>query len=555
MKSHESRQSSSLDSQMKKLSPLEMAVSRYQGALASICESQLLLSREHILEVFNARDALMAVLSAQSEISGEIQKQIVALDTTLKQLSTAISKEVDLAAWRSSLNPPQEAWWWFLETFAKRDKLESAIGCYKTALSGLEEKTESLEPAKVNHSLVQSILDVFIARDALQQELNNGKTPGSSCIKVNQLDRRFKEQFQRLPQKISHQQRAKLVSQLEEFRALRHPPREAWWWFVRIPVYFSTHLDGIWDIGTIIWLIAIFTLAIDISLRFLSSGAGLGFSGSFAVTSQMIISLLSGGSLTKEGQAFLEKKFKHWKIPSFLWSEFKFGAASALLIFLAVFYNFLPRIATQYNNLGIEDYKSGQLDNAESKYKLAISLNRDYREAHYNLAVLYEDLQDEQKARNHYIVAVEGGSPGAMNNLARLNILSEKYSLAVYLLEKGIFELKKDSSKLVEGNAYVEYSLFKNLGWARLKQERYGEALDALTRATNIETIKRKASAYCLLGQVQEKLGKNKQALEAWSNCDLSLANPNTPEEDQWIYQAQQKLKEAKTQNEKTNNQ
>ena len=535
--------------------PIETAVSHYQAAIDTISKSQSPLSIEHILEVFNARDALMAVLTQRSEISGEIQKQIVDLDTTLKQLSQNISKAIDLAQWRSSLNPPQEAWWWFLETFVKADKLKEALDCYKKDLSGLEEKTESLKSATVNPSLAESILDVLVARDAVQQELNNAGIPGSSCVEVNELDRRLKEQFHSFHQKISREQRANMVSRLEEFRNLRYPPKESWWWFLRIPVYFGDRFDRVWDIGTIIWLTAIFSLVTDISSRFLSSGAGLGFFGSFSVTFQGVLVLIGGGSLTKHGQAFLEETFKHWKIPSFLWQEAKFGAASGLLLFFVVFHSFLPKIAEQYNNLGWRDYYSGQLNSAESKYKLAISLNPNYPEAHYNLAVLYEDLQDEKKARNHYIVAVEGGFPGAMNNLARLNILSEKYSLAVYLLEKGIFELKKDSSRLVEGNANVEYSLFKNLGWARLKQGRYAEALDALTRATNIKSVKEKASAYCLLGQVQEKLGKNERALEAWSNCDRSLANPNTPEEDEWLYQAQQKLKEAKTQKQKSKNQ
>ncbi|MDJ0714825.1 MAG: hypothetical protein QNJ54_11475 [Prochloraceae cyanobacterium] len=74
--------------------PIEAAVSHYQAAIDTISESQSPLSIEHILEVFNARDVLMSVLTQQSEISGEIQKQIVSLDTTLKQHSQAISKAI-----------------------------------------------------------------------------------------------------------------------------------------------------------------------------------------------------------------------------------------------------------------------------------------------------------------------------------------------------------------------------------------------------------------------------------------------------------------------------
>ena len=99
----------------------------------------------------------------------------------------------------------------------------------------------------------------------------------------------------------------------------------------------------------------------------------------------------------------------------------------------------------------------------------------------------------------------------------------------------------------IKGKEQIQYSLLKNLGWARLKQGRYEEAKDALEAATTIDLSQKPASAYCLLAQALEELDNNKESLkEALFNCENHSPNPNNPEEEEWVYQAQQKLKNYK---------
>jgi Flp pilus assembly protein TadD len=154
-------------------------------------------------------------------------------------------------------------------------------------------------------------------------------------------------------------------------------------------------------------------------------------------------------------------------------------------------------------------------------------------QAHYNLGVLYEDLQQIDKARTEYLAAVQGGLDAAHNNLARLNILGENYSAAVPLLKKGLLLTKDDE---------VRYDLHKNLGWARLGQARYDEAIVELQAA--IALLPDKAPAHCLLAQVLENRGDQAGAQVEWELC-LKLADPLRPDEDTWIGMARQRVKGA----------
>jgi TolA-binding protein len=72
---------------------------------------------------------------------------------------------------------------------------------------------------------------------------------------------------------------------------------------------------------------------------------------------------------------------------------------------------FVAPHCVEYNNSGFQDYLNGRLDSAEKKYKRAIELYPDYTEAHYNLGLLYEDLQNLERARTEYGLAVQSGFP------------------------------------------------------------------------------------------------------------------------------------------------
>jgi Flp pilus assembly protein TadD len=201
----------------------------------------------------------------------------------------------------------------------------------------------------------------------------------------------------------------------------------------------------------------------------------------------------------------------------------------ALLVALLGLRLSLPSIARTYNNQGYQHREAGQLTSALYDLRRAISLNPDYPEAHYNLGLLYEDLLDTNSAQAEYQVAAQGGLDAAYNNLARIYILQGKPSEAVSLLLSGL-DRAQDTT--------VRYTMLKNLGWARLEQERCDEAIVALREAVNL--IPEPAAAHCLLAQALESQNDVEGAASEWETC-LKYANSReSAEEDGWIGQARQ---------------
>lgn len=185
-----------------------------------------------------------------------------------------------------------------------------------------------------------------------------------------------------------------------------------------------------------------------------------------------------------------------------------------------------------YNDRGVENYLNYQLPEAVSDLSKSLQLDPNFAETHYNLGLIYEDLQDFDRAGSEYRLAMLGGLAAAYNNLARLHILNEDYAAAVDLLFKGL--------KLAEYEA-ENYALRKNLGWARLGQGRYAEAKAELMIAIDLDG--KKASAYGLLAQALEELGEKTEALLAWENC-LKYASSYQRDEDTLIDLARQRLAE-----------
>lgn len=196
----------------------------------------------------------------------------------------------------------------------------------------------------------------------------------------------------------------------------------------------------------------------------------------------------------------------------------------------------LPELALFFNNLGFENYKAKRLADTQSSYQLALFLNPKSQTALYNLGWLCEELQDLECAEAKYRQAAQLGFPAAYSNLAQLYILHDKnYPAAVHLLFQGL--------KLAEDDQ-VKSSLLKNLGWARLEQRRYSEALQHLDAATKLDSTI--PATYCLKAQVLEGMKQAKQAQKQWKSC-LKYADSQEFDEDIWIGMARQRLQEEKT--------
>lgn len=233
------------------------------------------------------------------------------------------------------------------------------------------------------------------------------------------------------------------------------------------------------------------------------------------------------------------------KIPKRFWQEAKLGSAILFSLSLLVFRASLGSIAISYNNQGFENFKNGRLDSAKQDFMRALKLNPEYMQATYNLGQVYESSQDIDNALTHYKIAAEAGSSRAYSTIGRLYNLKGDYPSAVLFLIKGkrLIEQPITKSK-IDIDIDTRYAIFRNLGWARLKQARYFDAERYLQQA--IQLIPDRGTAYCLLAQVLEGQQQQGKALIVWEKCRDYVAKlpPDqvAPEVDTWVGLAEQRL-------------
>jgi tetratricopeptide (TPR) repeat protein len=398
-------------------------------------------------------------------------------------------------------------------TGARQTLLQIAMR-YQELAQNLIKRKDALPP--------EQVLECLISRNRIAHLLNK-KGPAEPTVShfIDLGDRQLRELTEPISQMV----------ELTGWRQSFAPPAEAWWWPSPPPKQstgFFARFDWLWTALALACLAVSLSLVTDISPRFLSGGPDTW--GAFVVIAQSILALLTTRSiLTMAGQDAAKRILSGLRFPRQFWEGFGLIISIFLLIFLLIFRFSLPRFARWYNNSGLDHYQQGQLTSAKFDYERALKLDPELLPAHYNLGLLYEDLNDLAKAKAEYQIAVEGGLDVAYNNLARLYILNEEYEKAIPFLVQG--------SKRAEGNE-VRYSLYKNLAWARLKQGRYDEALVALQEA--IKLASDKAPAHCLLAQVLEAQEKpQKEVDDAWEAC-LQYADSSRPDEDTWLGMARQ---------------
>lgn len=408
--------------------------------------------------------------------------------------------------------------------------LEAALNTYDAALS----KIQASQPPTS-----EQVLAALNARDVVQAALSQPMSISADAQQqLIELDNRLKHQAHRMV-------KAKGVN-FSQYRSSFHPSTEAWWWCLEteVPPHLWDRWDWAWRAATVAGWTANLGLLMDIVPRFL--GAGTGVWGAVAVAFPSLVTLLQARSeLTIAGQEGFDRLLRRLRIPKHFHEEARFGSTALLLLFLIALRVNFPAFSDWYNKRGLEQYQEGQLAGAESSYQQALAINPDNAKAHYNLGVLYEDLQEYDKAETQYQFAVKGQFVKAQNNLARLYILEDKPSLAVPLILDGLAYENNQSPK-------VTHDLFKNLGWAFLKQDQPQQAEKFLQSAIEvgespegIEQISNRGSAHCLLAQVYEgQQQKQAEAVVQWQQC-CQLGSVFNPDESQWLSSAHKKLEEV----------
>ena len=398
--------------------------------------------------------------------------------------------------------------------------LYPAISQYQELLIQIEQSSFVSEP--------KQIFQLLRTRDLVQAELNKGESlPDSLFLRLIELDQRLQKQ------------KSKIIGLKEysNWRKSLNPPDSAWWWYFP-PNQLKTRLDWLWNGLSLVFLTISVSLIVDAIPRFLSGG--LNIASVVAVIIPSLVALITSGALTPIGREARNYLFQ--KLDQSRWSFVSLLLSFVLALSLIVFHQFFfDDFAVYFHNQGLDFYEQGQLEQALSNYQKAVALDPSYAKAHYSLGIVYEDLQEFDRAVKEYQLAVKQDNSlirlQAYNNWGHLLILNRKYTQAIAPLIEGRNALDEAQVNTSEEFQKVKYALLKNLGWAQLELKNYSEAKSLLQEAIALDSTK--APSYCLLAQVLE--AQKDEALTTWNSC-LAYADSGKPDEYLWLSIAREKL-------------
>lgn len=445
--------------------------------------------------------------------------------------------------------------------------LTDALRDYQTAIQALSPSAPALH---------QTILTALAQRDSIQAILDNAPSvPAAQLTWLDTLDDKLK----------SHSTLIATILDLEKWRSLLNISDSAWWWHFEPPALFPwmekphpwlNHFDWLWKFLSLFALA--FSIAVTLSTLTRIVDEGVDTTGIFPVVVQAILIVISGtttltvvagtATLTGLGKRIMESLMSKWRIPRHLWQEFGLLVSLIVLVVVVVIHeSYLPVTAEILNTQGIQAHRARQFESARQSFRQAIALRPDFMDAHYNLGVLYEDLQATEAAVSEYQLVVQSDFQElplltqlrAHNNLGRLYIIEGDYREAWVPLERGLGLVTEEAVLDDPKVLYEQYNLLKNLGWVRVEQEHYSDAElylpEALDLARDIEAAiandpdlqaelglqKRPAAASCLYAQVLDGTGESAEAEDYWKEC-LSLGRRSNVDEAQWMAIARERL-------------
>lgn len=440
------------------------------------------------------------------------------------------------------------------------------LGYYQKILERALEKLTASNPRLSR----QEVLEILLTRDALSKALSKKIKPSVSAIsKIQELDRQLKENSEILIEFIN----------LEEYRDNFPKNPDAWWWYLDVYAQEKARKYHPWN--RFDWLFRVFRVILwtgniallgTLASLFLSGSSGL--VGAVTIAIPSILSLLQAQSeLTETGKKGFDNFLERLNIPQHFHEEAKLASSFLMTGLLLGIWFALPSISNAYTRAGKRLEELDKLASAEENYLKAVQLDPDNFKAHYNLGNLYRLLQDFESAKKQYLIAAKGGNISAYNNLAYLYLQkghneeereNRANEEAIKLLLQGrkhLAERDKNWEQLTDEEKLdlevQRYYLFKNLGWARFKQERYEDAMDYLIPAIDIaknpkyrKKIENPGAAFCIYAQVlQNTAPESSQVKLNWKQCRklikfrLEAGVTINSEEDGWLYEAKQKLK------------
>ena len=164
-------------------SQLDIAIETYENAIYALEEALPEATFEQKVAVLVARDAVEKKRQMDQNPQGGSYAQLLSLDARLKLQAKVLSEDDQLAQWKDSLSAAPNLWWWHLK-YPLILSPNQAAKRYESAISTLE----SLLP----HPDIDKVLEVLLARDAVEESRDNKPLPESVAKNVIRLDEKLK---------------------------------------------------------------------------------------------------------------------------------------------------------------------------------------------------------------------------------------------------------------------------------------------------------------------------------------------------------------------------
>ncbi len=378
---------------------------------------------------------------------------------------------------------------------------EQAVTLFQDRLAQLPEPSAADYKSKV--------LDLILARDQVARSLSEDPDLDSAQLrKLVALDERLDSLAEALVDGVGY-----LL--VKRWRDSIQASESDWWWFLDKRIE-SKRSALIWTVLAALLLTMSIAISTEVAQRFVKSETdpvGLG-----SILLQVVLTIIAGSTFTEYGQAKVEEFLAvfgvRWRFQPQWRAEFSF---LVFVIALGLWFS-LPIIARNlYHQRGLQLQQEGKVTSALENYRRAIALYPDYAAAHYDLGTAYEDVLEYDNAISEYQTALvtDPHLYPAYNNLARLYILSRDDSNSGLKLLNAEQELDIQSSP--DEKKRVQYSLYKNRGWANLNLKNLRQAASDLNLALQLRPDG--AAAHCLLAQMYEARDELKSALPEWEAC------------------------------------
>jgi tetratricopeptide (TPR) repeat protein len=373
----------------------------------------------------------------------------------------------------------------------------------------------------VARPLAPVLLDVLLARDRVDQSLENVVLDPTNVLSLSEPDEGLRTKLASLDDKQ--------LDQIKSWRTSLKVPSDRWWWWAGddssenalLPLFSG-------------FCIA-FTLAIiaDVARKILIGNTDT--AALFTIFLQVALALLATSAYSDAGGKLLDKLLTQANVSKRI-REIAKPVIALLVLLVALASNLLlPRMGHYYYQRAMGERDTGRFLSAQQHLALAASINSDDAAVHYATGAAKEDIADIDGALTEYRIAIklDATYDPARVNLATL-LLATKADAPGALAVLQPTEERADSKQM---HPDLLYSLYKDIGWAYYILKANDLARTELVKASGYRADA--PAPNCLLAKIDLAENKPKDAKRDFNAC-LGKAHLATGSaEAGWVAEAQ----------------